>query len=199
VGLHDRARLLLYTVHAIVAEHSQVGLGAIRRRAIRKQPEDVPLSRAEGEALMERSERKALSTEDRQLLVKILTFYFGLLFALREAKLRLNRLKVLGFGEKPKKPNPPSSGGAAGGGSSAERATQTNAAQDVLSSAGSPGPEQKASPPGPGRHGADVDRAAQTGEGRHEELAVGERGPACGRGRWYRILPGVEMGLDGNA
>jgi hypothetical protein len=114
VGLHDRARLLLYTVHAIVAEHSQVGLGAIRRRAIRKQPEDVPLSRAEGEALMERSERKALSTEDRQLLVKILTFYFGLLFALREAKLRLNRLKVLGFGEKPKKPNPPRQGGPLG-------------------------------------------------------------------------------------
>ena len=58
-----------------------------------KQPEDVQLSREEGEALIERIERNALSAEDRQLLVKLLTFYFWLLFALREAKLSLKRLK----------------------------------------------------------------------------------------------------------
>ena len=68
-----------------------------------KQPEDVQLSREEGEALIERIERNALSAEDRQLLVKLLTFYFWLLFALREAKLSLKRLKALVFGEKPKK------------------------------------------------------------------------------------------------
>jgi hypothetical protein len=28
---------------------------------------------------------------------------------------------------------------------------------------------------------------------------VGERCPACGRGRWYRLPPGVEMRLDRNA
>ena len=28
---------------------------------------------------------------------------------------------------------------------------------------------------------------------------MGERCPACGRGRLYRLLPGVEMRLDGNA
>ena len=75
-----------------------------------KQPEDVQLSREEGEALIERIERNALSAEDRRLLVKMLTFYFWLLFALREAKLSLKRLKALVFGEKPKKPKPPSSG-----------------------------------------------------------------------------------------
>jgi len=75
-----------------------------------KQPEDVRLSREEGEALIERIERNALSAEDRRLLVKILTFYFWLLFALREAKLSLKRLKALVFGERPKKPKPPSSG-----------------------------------------------------------------------------------------
>ena len=42
-------------------------------------------------------------------------------------------------------------------------------------------------------------RAAQTVECRHEELAVGERCPACGRGRLYRLPPGIEMRLDGNA
>ena len=42
-------------------------------------------------------------------------------------------------------------------------------------------------------------RAAQTVECCHDELAVGERCPACGRGRLYRLPPGVEMRLDGNA
>ena len=90
-----------------------------------KQPEDVQLSREEGEARIERIERNALSAADRQLMVKILTFYFWLLFALREAKLSLKRLKALVFGEKPKKPKPPSSGGTAGGGSPGERETTT--------------------------------------------------------------------------
>jgi len=164
-----------------------------------KQPEDVHLSREEGEALIERIERNALSAEDRRLLVKILTFYFWLLFALREAKLSLKRLKALVFGEKPKKPKPPAAGGAAGGGNPDERETRTSAAPEGSSSVTSPAPEQKPPPPGHGRHGADVYRAAQTVACRHEDLAVGERCPACGRGRLYRVLPGVEMRLDGNA
>src|SRR5262245_16765761 len=161
-----------------------------------KQPEDVQLSREEGEALIERIERNALSAEDRRLLVKILTFYFWLLFALREAKLSLKRLKALVFGEKPKKPKPPSSGGTAGGGSPEERETTTGAAQDVASAAASPAPEKKTLPPGHGRHGAAVYRAAQMVECRHEALAVGERCPACGRGSLYRLPPGVEMRLE---
>jgi hypothetical protein len=164
-----------------------------------KQPEDVSLSREEGEALIERIERNALSAEDRRLLVKILTFYFWLLFALREAKLSLKRLKALVFGEKPKKPTPPSSGGAAGGGSPDEKAERAGESQRVSSSASSQSPEKKAPPPGHGRHGAEVYRAAQTVACRHEELAVGERCPACGRGSLYRLPPGVEMRLDGNA
>jgi transposase len=161
-----------------------------------KQPEDVRLSREDGEALIERIERNALSAEDRRLLVKIVTFYFWLLFALREAKLSLKRLKALVFGEKPK---PPSSGGAAGGGSPEEKAERASESQRVSSFASSRSPEKKAPPPGHGRHGADVYRAAQTVACRHEELAVGERCPACGRGRLYQLPPGVEMRLDGNA
>jgi hypothetical protein len=164
-----------------------------------KQPEDVQLSRAEGEALIDRIERNALSAEDRRLLVKILTFYFWLLFALREAKLSLKRLKALVFGAKPKKPKPPASGGTAGGGSPIARETAPSASQVESSSAAAPTPEKKPLPPGHGRYGAEVYRAAQTVECRHEELAVGERCPACGRGTLYRLLPGVEMRLDGNA
>ena len=164
-----------------------------------KQPEDVQLSREEGEALIERIERNALSAEDRQLLVKLLTFYFWLLFALREAKLSLKRLKALVFGEKPKPPKPPSSGGAAGGGSPDGQEPATSASPDLSSAAASSTPEKKTAPPGHGRHGADVYRAAQTVECRHEALAIGERCPACGRGTLYRLLPGVAMRLDGHA
>ena len=34
---------------------------------------------------------------------------------------------------------------------------------------------------------------------RHETLEVGERCPVCGRGRLYRVAPGVEIRLDGHA
>ena len=43
-----------------------------------KQPEDVHLSREDGEALIE---RKALSTEERRVLGKVLTIDCWLLFA----------------------------------------------------------------------------------------------------------------------
>src|SRR5215475_4009249 len=115
-----------------------------------KQPEDVRLSREEGEALIERIERNALSAEDRRLLVKLLTFYFWLLFALREAKLSLKRLRALVFGERPKKPKPPSSGGTAGGGSPGEREPQTSASQGGAASIPEAPLAPKPPPPGHG-------------------------------------------------
>jgi len=162
-----------------------------------KQPEDVRLSREEGEALIERIERNTLSAEDRQLLVKVLTFYFWLLFALREAKLSLKRIKALVFGEKPKPPKPPSADGTPSGGSAGGGETQSSSSQGVPPSTAT-SPEKKPLL-GHGRHGAEVYRAAQRVACRHEELAVGERCPACGRGTLYRLPPGVEMRLDGNA
>src|SRR5215831_11171932 len=148
-----------------------------------KRPEEVTLSREAGEALLTRLERDALTAEDRRVLAKVLTFHFWLLFALREAKLSLKRLKALVFGEKPKKPKPPSPDEAAGGGKRDERETPPNASQAGSSAVASPTPEKKPPPPGHGRHGADVYRAVQVVECRHEDLAVGERCPACGRGR----------------
>jgi hypothetical protein len=81
-----------------------------------KRPEDVQLSREEGEALLARLEANTLTAEDRRVLGKVLTFYFWLLFALREAKRSLKRLKTLVFGEKAKKREPSASGGGATGG-----------------------------------------------------------------------------------
>ncbi len=98
-----------------------------------KQPEDVQLSREDGEALLARLEANTLTADDRRVLGKVLTSYFWLLFALREAKLSLKRIKALVFGEKPKPPKPPAAGGTAGGGSAGENATQTSTSQGVPS------------------------------------------------------------------
>jgi transposase len=163
-----------------------------------KRPEDVTLSREEGEALITRLERDALTAEDRRVLVKVLTFYFWLLFALREAKLSLKRLKTLVFGEKPKKREPPESGGAGGGGGSPS-GTGMAASQRVSSPREHGSAEVGERRPGHGRQSASVYREAQRVECRHEELAVGERCPACGRGRLYRLPAGIEMRLVGHA
>lgn len=164
-----------------------------------KRPEEVIGSREEGEALIERIERDALSAEDRRVLVKGLTVYFWRLFALREAQLSLPRLKTLVFGEKPKKRAPRSSGGTPGGGSGSETGVKTGASPEVQGLSASELTEGKPRPGGHGRQGADGYRAVRRVECRHEELAVGERCPACGRGRLYRLPPGVEMRRDGNA
>ena len=46
------------------------GEGALKR------PEEVTRSREDGEALIERLEKDALTAEERRVLVKVLTFYF---------------------------------------------------------------------------------------------------------------------------
>jgi hypothetical protein len=164
-----------------------------------KQPEDVQLSREEGETLLARLDPNTRTAEDRRGLGKGLTYYFWLLFALREAKLSLKRLQALVFGEKPKPPKPPAAGGTTGGGSDRGNEGQTSTSQDMSSSLSPSASAPKPPRPGHGRQGADVYRAAQTVACRHEELAVGERCPAGGRGRLYQFPPGVEMRLDGNA
>src|SRR6266540_1463699 len=116
-----------------------------------KRPEEVIRSRDEGEALLARLERDALTAEDRRVLAKGLTFYFWLLFALRAAKLSLKRLKILVFGEKPKKRPPPESGGHAGGGGG--RGTEPQVRKDAE---GHEPAEDSSRRPGHGRAGAVV-------------------------------------------
>jgi hypothetical protein len=137
-----------------------------------KRPEEVTLSREEGEALLARLAANTLTAEDRQVLGKVLTFYFWLLFALREAKLSLKRLKALVFGEKPKPPTPPATGGTPSGGSASGSTAPTNDPHGEQSCASAAPPGKKPPQRGHGRHGADVYRAAQTVECHHEELSI---------------------------
>src|SRR5439155_22702145 len=66
-----------------------------------KCPEEVKLSREDGEALRIRLAGDTLTASDRRVLDQVLQWYFWLLFALQEARFSLKRLRGLLFGEKP--------------------------------------------------------------------------------------------------
>jgi hypothetical protein len=70
---------------------------------VRKCPDTMQLSCEDGEALRTRLAGDALTADDRRVLDHVLQWYFGLLFALQEATVSLKRLRVMLFGEKPKK------------------------------------------------------------------------------------------------
>jgi len=158
-------------------------------------PAEVRLSREDGEALRTRLAGDVLTAADRRVLDQVLQWYFWLVFALQEARFSLKRLRAMLFGEQPKTRKAPPSDF-----SSAPRASDEDA-----SAAGEPqahGDRTPAAPegrPGHGRWGAQAYVGAQRVECRHETLTAGERCPVCGRGRLYRVAPGVDIRLDGHA
>jgi transposase len=166
-------------------------------------PEEVKLSREDGEALRTRLAADALTAADRRVLDQVLQWYFWLLFALQEARFSLKRLRGLLFGEKPstRQPSPPPgalsyAGSEPGRPGSAPACTGAEATQ---SSEVGRSPAAAKRRPGHGRWGADTYRGAERVECRHETLTAGERCPVCGRGRLYRVAPGVDIRLDGHA
>jgi transposase len=166
-----------------------------------KRPDEVTLSREDGEALIERLEGNALIADDRRVLVKLITFHFWLLFALQEAKFGLKRLRAILFGEKPKKrqKQTSSSGSSHGGGGAGDMGAASTEASVSTVEANSPQGSAGGHRPGHGRQGAEAYGGAERIVCRHEELAVGERCPVCGQGWLYQLPPGVEMRIDGNA
>jgi rRNA maturation protein Nop10 len=168
-----------------------------------KCPAEVTLSREDGEALRQRLAGDTLTAADRHVLDLVLQWYFWLLLALQEATFSLKRLRVLLFGAKPhtRKTTPPPDpslntghGPAEMGSDPAQGVPDATQATDA-GKAPSPGARRR----GHGRQGAQAYRGAEPVVCRHETLAVGERCPVCGRGRLYRVAPGVEVRLDGHA
>jgi hypothetical protein len=158
-----------------------------------KRPDEVTLSREDGEALRQRLDSDALTADDRRVLGQVLEWYFWLLFAVQEARFSLKRLRTMLFGEKPKKrKGPPADPSAAprdsAGGTSVAAGAQAQ---------GHCAPAAPEGRPGHGRRGAQAYKGAQRVECRHETLSAGERCPVCGRGRLYRVAPGVELCLGG--
>ena len=158
-----------------------------------KRPDEVKLSRAEGEALRKRLAEHAVTADDYQVLGHVLEWYFWLIFTLREATLSLKRLRILVFGESSNRRKGPPPGGTGTDprgpeGGMGNTSLQAGEAQDT-----------GAHRPGHGRLGAQAYGGAQRVECRHEALAVGQRCPVCGLGRLYTVPPGVEMRIDGHA
>src|SRR5512134_2961580 len=118
-------------------------------------PEDVKLSREDGEALIARIQASSLAGDDQRLLVKLIRVYFWLTFALSETRISLTRLKRALFGGGKPPPPPPAGGGASGDGPA------TPGAGDAAPPAATP-PEAALAPARPvrrqghGRHGADA-------------------------------------------
>src|SRR5919199_2562627 len=166
-----------------------------------ERPDEVHLSRQDGEALLKRLQDDALTAQDRRVLAQVLQWYFWLVFALQEARFSLKRLRALVFGDRAKKrPQQPSSGGGStcGGDAGGPGAAPTEAPGAQADDA-STQPSTSERRAGHGRQGAQAYCGADHVECRHETLAVGERCPVWGRGRLYRVAPGVEVRLDGHA
>jgi hypothetical protein len=185
-----------------------------------KEPEEVKLTQAEGEALIERINVSDLVEEDRRVLSRLIHMYFWLMFVLQEAKLSMKRLRALLFGRS----NPadtksePTEPVDASQESEADQSQEPEAGQSQELEADTPRePEEEAEPPsgeeverdaagrrkrgggkpqGQGRYGAE----AYTGAERvlcQLEWEVGQLCPACERGTLYRLPSGVEIRLDG--
>jgi rRNA maturation protein Nop10 len=166
-----------------------------------EQPDEVNLSRQDGDALIKRLQGDALTAQDRRVLEQVLRWYFWLLFALQEARFSLKRLRAMVFGDRAKqRPQKPSAGGGAagGGGAGGPGAAPAEAPELQADSASTP-PSTGEGRSGHGRLGAQAYSGAAHVVCHHETLTIGERCPVCGRGRLYRVEPGVEVRLDGHA
>ena len=164
-----------------------------------KPPEEVKLSREDGEALIERIKASNLASDDQGLLVKLIQVYFWLMLAFQETKISLKRLKVALFGKRPKKPTLPGGGrgGIAAGAEITPAPTEPPPTSLAAKSSGEdPSAERRR---GHGRWGAEAYPGAEEVVCRHDALAAGQRCPACSRGTLYPLPAGIEVRIDGNA
>jgi transposase len=184
-------------------------------------PEDLDLSREDGEALIERLETETWTAEDRQVLIQVVRLYFWLLFALKETKLSLNRFRLMLFGEKAKSRQAPSEASSAterpgrgdGVSASGPLCGSAQASSEDHGTASAPvgetptedGEASEADPDdteprrGHGRMSAEAYTGAERVECRHEELAPGDRCPVCGIGWLYSLPPGNEVRIQGQS
>jgi transposase len=183
-------------------------------------PEDLDLSREDGEALIERLQTETWTAEDRQVLIQVVRLYFWLLFTLKETKLSLNRFRIMLFGEKAKSRKPPSgassdaecqggSGDVSASGASGDGAQACGEDHEASEPSHERSPEdEEASETNPddteprwghGRLSAEAYTGAERIECRHQELAPGDRCPVCGIGWLYSLPPGSEVRINGHA
>ena len=179
---------------------------------MKKPAENATLSSEEGESLIAQVHQSNLPAAVAGRLEQIIRTCLWLVFALQETQITVKRLRRLLFGkhlqpspapEDACAPNP-----AGGDESPADADVQADAGDaDATAGAVPPAPSQlpeRAQPKGghrtgTGRLGADAYVGAERVECRHEELAAGQRCPACGQGTLYDLPPGVKIRIDGHA
>jgi hypothetical protein len=180
------------------------------------QAHEVKQSLDEVKSLLERLETANWRSEDWGILQRVLRAYERLLSTLCEAQITLQRLQTLLFGTRRQRRNTATSGasdasqgdtgvgGEAGPCAACGGDEKRGADTRPRSGVGVADDEGKATRsgghrPGYGRLEAEAYAGAARVACRHEALAVGERCPVCGQGRLYRVPPGVEIRIDGNA
>ena len=177
-----------------------------------QQPESFTLSAADGEAILARLAAYAPTRGDCEILMRVVRWYFWLMFALRETKITLSRLRRLLFG-KALEPSPASEEAATPTADGSDepradavidadaRASVAMAGEAPLEVSPSPEPVKPKGGhrAGTGSLGADAYEGAERVECRHDELAAGQRCPVCGQGSLYELPPGVEIRIDGHA
>ena len=161
-------------------------------------PEDVKLSREDGEALIERIQANSLTGDDQRLLVKLIRLYFWFTLALSETQISLKRLKRALFGGGKSPPSPPTGGGSSGR-ALADGVADGSAAPAAVAPRETPASDRPRRRQGHGRQSAAVYTGAGRVVCRHEPLAAGQPCPACDRGTRYPLPAGVEIRIDGNA
>jgi len=180
---------------------------------VKKPAGSITLSSEEGESLIAQVHQSNLPASVAGRLEQIVRTYFWLVFALREAKLSVKRLRSLLFGSSAQPRGQRESEGESPGEAPGEAAGEEEAVEEVAlgleagapeagsgESAGEVPPKAKGGHrAGTGRLGADAYGGARRVECRHEELSVGQRCPVCGQGSLYALPAGVEIRIDGNA
>ncbi len=167
-------------------------------------------------SLLERLETAHWRSEDWGIVQRVLRAYERLLSTLCEAQITLKRLQTLLFGKQRQRRHTATSGASdaaqgetgvggeagpcAAGGGAEKRGADTRPRSGV----GVADDEGQATRSGGhrsgyGRLGAAAYEGAERVVCHHEALAVGERCPVCGQGRLYRLPPGGEIRIDGNA
>jgi hypothetical protein len=161
----------------------------------KKPAEAVTRSSEEGEALLARVHQNALSPADAGLVERIIRTHFWLVGALQETRITMKRLRSVLFGKRLKPSLAPEDSSAPSPGSGEETnacAGLEAAVGDADATAGAAPPDASQTPervkptgghrPGTGRLSADAYVGAERIEGRHEEVAGGQRCPGCGQG-----------------
>jgi transposase len=172
--------------------------------ATRSQAHEVKQHLDEVKSLRERLGTGQWQEEDWGRLERVLGSYERLLSMLCEAQITLKRLQTLLFGTRRQRRHGVASGtsarGEAPGGGVRESGVDAQPQPGVERAGDEVQPPRAGGHrPGYGRLGMETYEGAKRVECHHETLAVGQRCPVCGQGRLYRVPPGVEIRIDGNA